>query len=55
MLKTLDGIGRLVIPKKIRTQLGIDSDTLLSIEVVDGVITVTPMEVLPQKDSDNSK
>lgn len=54
MLKTLDSIGRLVIPKKIRTQLGIDSNTPLGIEVVDGVIIVTPMEISPQKDSDNS-
>lgn len=47
MLKNLDSIGRLVIPKKIRSELGIDSETILNVEVVDGTIVVTPVSVTP--------
>jgi AbrB family looped-hinge helix DNA binding protein len=53
MLKNLDSIGRLVIPKKIRTELGIDSETILNVEVVDGTIVVTPVSVTPtNRDND---
>lgn len=45
MVKNLDSIGRLVIPKKIRAELGIDSDTILNVEVVDGSIVISPVEI----------
>jgi len=42
---TIDSVGRLVIPKAIRTELGITGPTELEIEARDGVIELAVSDV----------
>jgi DNA-binding transcriptional regulator/RsmH inhibitor MraZ len=47
--RTLDSANRLTISNKFRKQLGADQDTLFKVELVKGVIVVTPVEVVAKK------
>ena len=42
MLTTMDAAGRLVIPKEIRREAGIEPDTPLDVRWRDGVIEIEP-------------
>ena len=41
MRTTIDGAGRLVVPKRLREQLGLTAGTELEVEAVDGRLEVT--------------
>jgi AbrB family looped-hinge helix DNA binding protein len=42
MKTTIDGAGRLVVPKRIREEAGISAGSELTIRVADGVIEIEP-------------
>lgn len=45
---TLDRFGRILIPKKVRDQLGLSAADKLDLEVRDGVILLAPIQQEPK-------
>ena len=45
---TIDELGRILIPKQIREQLGIDIQAQLSLEIKDGRIILQPISKEPE-------
>ena len=47
-LLTVDECGRVLIPQKLREQLGLHNDAQLSVEIQDGKLVLTPLPLEPQ-------
>ena len=47
-LVTLDKFGRVLIPKKVREQLGLAIATQLALEVIDGKLMLVPVSQVPK-------
>ncbi len=51
-IKTVDSLGRIVIPSQIRKNLNINEDTLLGINVVDNKIVLSKIDVIESKNNE---
>lgn len=51
-IKTIDSLGRIVIPSMIRKSLNINEDTLLGINVVDTKIILSKIDVIESKNNE---
>ena len=51
-IKTVDSLGRVVIPSQIRKSLNINEDTLLGINVLDSKIILTKINVIESKNNE---
>ena len=51
-IKTVDSLGRIVIPSQIRKSLNINEDTLLGINVLDSKIILTKINVIESKNNE---
>ena len=51
-IKTVDSLGRIVIPSQIRKSLNINENTLLGINVLDSKIVLSKIDVIESKDNE---
>ena len=51
-IKTIDSLGRIVIPSQIRKSLNINEDTLLGINVIDSKIILSKIDVIESKNNE---
>ncbi len=51
-IKTIDSLGRIVIPSQIRKNLNINEDTLLGINVIDSKIILSKIDVIESKNNE---
>ena len=51
-IKTVDSLGRIVIPSMIRRNLNIKEDTLLGINVVDSKIVLSKIDIIESKNNE---
>lgn len=49
VLRTVDELGRVVIPSVIRDMLGITVKSKVSVEIVDGAVVMRPVKVEQEK------
>ena len=51
-IKTVDSLGRIVIPSNFRKNLNIKEDTLIGINIIDNKIVLSKIEVIEKKNND---
>ena len=49
VLRTVDELGRVVIPSVIRDMLGIETKSKVSVEMIDGAVVIRPIKTEPDK------
>ena len=49
VLRTVDELGRVVIPSVIRDMLGIETKSKVSVEMIDGAVVIRPVKTEENK------